>query len=81
VTTRDLARVAHRRRFPTWATQAFQVAMQNRVLGPVLTSGETPKVPGIVKLAQRWTFLQRIVARLIGTGVRPEHVKTPAFTR
>jgi 2-polyprenyl-6-methoxyphenol hydroxylase-like FAD-dependent oxidoreductase len=80
VTDRDLARVEKRRRFPTWAIQAFQVAVQNRVLDPLLASGETPAVPGIVKLAQHWTFLQRIPARLIGMGVRPEHVKTPAFT-
>ena len=80
VTQSDLARVESRRRFPTWVTQAFQVAVQNRVLGPVLASGTSPAVPGIVKLAQHWRFLQRIPARLIGMGVRPEHVKTAAFT-
>jgi 2-polyprenyl-6-methoxyphenol hydroxylase-like FAD-dependent oxidoreductase len=73
----DLARVERRRRFPTWAVQAFQIAVQNRILNPLLASGETPKVPGIVRLAQRWTFLQRIPARLIGMGVRPEHVNRP----
>jgi 2-polyprenyl-6-methoxyphenol hydroxylase-like FAD-dependent oxidoreductase len=80
VTESDLARVERRRRFPTRATQVFQVAVQDRILGPVLASGATPTVPGIVKLAQRWTFLQRFPARLIGMGVRPEHVKPPAFT-
>jgi 2-polyprenyl-6-methoxyphenol hydroxylase-like FAD-dependent oxidoreductase len=77
----DLARVEKRRRFPTWAIQAFQVAVQKRVLDPILASGATPKVPGIVRLAQRWTFLQRIPARLIGIGPRPEHVKTRPFTK
>jgi 2-polyprenyl-6-methoxyphenol hydroxylase-like FAD-dependent oxidoreductase len=73
----DLARVQRRRRFPTWATQALQVAVQNRVIGPVLRDGGTPKVPGFLRLAQRFPVLQRLPARLIGIGVRPEHVHTP----
>jgi hypothetical protein len=28
-----------------------------------------------VRLMRRWPFLRRIPARLIGMGVRPEHVK------
>jgi len=74
LTDRDLARVEKRRRFPTWATQKMQTTVQNRVIDPLLSSGRTPAVPGLVKLAQRWTWLQRIPARLIGMGFRPEHV-------
>jgi 2-polyprenyl-6-methoxyphenol hydroxylase-like FAD-dependent oxidoreductase len=74
LTHRDLARVEKRRRFPTWATQKMQTTAQNRVIDPLLSSGRTPAVPGLVKLAQRWTWLQRIPARLIGMGFRPEHV-------
>lgn len=74
----DLKRVQRRRQFPTWATQAFQVIAQNNVIDPVLKSRATPRVPGIVKLMQHWTFLQRIPARLIGMGFRPEHVRTKA---
>ena len=74
----DLKRVQKRRQFPTWATQAFQVIAQNNVIDPVLKRDTTPNVPAIVKLMQRWTFLQRIPARLIGMGFRPEHVKTRA---
>ncbi|HEX3673088.1 MAG TPA: FAD-dependent oxidoreductase [Rhizomicrobium sp.] len=81
VTQSVLARVEKRRRFPVWATQAFQVAVQNRVLDPVLASGATPKVPFIVRLAQHWIFLQRIPARLIGMGVRPEHPDKVLFTK
>jgi len=73
---RDLAAVQRRRRFPTWATQKMQVTAQNNVIDPLLRSAATPKVPGILKLAQRLTFLQRIPARIIGMGFRPEHVKT-----
>jgi 2-polyprenyl-6-methoxyphenol hydroxylase-like FAD-dependent oxidoreductase len=70
----DLRRVQKRRAFPTWATQRLQVAIQNRVIDPVLRSTTAPKVPWIVRLTQRLTFLQRIPARLIGVGFRPEHV-------
>lgn len=74
----DLKSVQRRRNFPTWATQAFQVTVQNNVIDPVLKNEVTPRIPGIVKLMQHWTFLQRIPARLIGMGFRPEHVKTRA---
>jgi 2-polyprenyl-6-methoxyphenol hydroxylase-like FAD-dependent oxidoreductase len=70
----DLQRVQKRRAFPTWATQAVQTAIQNRVIDPVLNSSQTPKVPWIVRLMQHFTFLQRIPARFIGIGFRPEHV-------
>ena len=72
----DLRRVQKRRNFPTWATQKMQVAIQNHVVDPMLASGKTPQVPRIIRLAQRWPWLQRIPARIIGMGVRPEHVRT-----
>jgi hypothetical protein len=62
--------------FPTRATQALQVFIQNRVIDPMLSSGATPKVPAVVRLAQRWPLLQRLPARVIGMGFRPEHVRT-----
>jgi 2-polyprenyl-6-methoxyphenol hydroxylase-like FAD-dependent oxidoreductase len=77
----DLARVRARRMFPTQMTQAAQVAVQNRVLDPLLASTQTPKAPFILRLAQHWTFLQRIPARLVGIGVRPEHVRKGLFTK
>ncbi len=75
-----LSRIEARRRFPVRATQAFQVFVQNRVIGAVMKSTATPKVPFIIRLMQRWTFLQRIPARLIGMGVRPEHPDVTQFT-
>ena len=36
----DLRKVQQRRAFPTWATQAFQMAVQNRVIDPVLRSSQ-----------------------------------------
>ena len=72
----DLRKVQARRTFPTKATQAVQLFIQNRVVDPMLNSGTTPKAPAVLHLAQRWPLLQRLPARIIGVGFRPEHVQT-----
>src|SRR6266478_4420529 len=72
----ELASVQKRREFPTRATQRMQIAVQNNVIKRVLGSSRI-KAPWILKLFDRWSLLQRILARLIGMGFRPEHVKTP----
>jgi 2-polyprenyl-6-methoxyphenol hydroxylase-like FAD-dependent oxidoreductase len=76
VTTRDLERVQRRRTFPTRATQAMQVFIQNQVLGRVL-GAERLALPRPVRLFNRWPVLRRLPARIIGLGFRPEHVRTP----
>ena len=78
VTLADLQKVQKRRTFPTWATQAMQITIQNKVIDPVLSSGTTPTAPGFLRFTQRWPLLQRLPARLIGLGFRPEHVRTSA---
>jgi hypothetical protein len=60
--------------FPTWATQTFQVLAQNRIIDPLLKGSTAPHVPWALRLMQYLPVLQRIPARLIGVGVRPEHV-------
>jgi 2-polyprenyl-6-methoxyphenol hydroxylase-like FAD-dependent oxidoreductase len=77
VTIHDLAKVQRRREFPTRVTQSFQIAIQRRVIGRVLRTTGRTKLPRVLHLLQRWPFLRRIPARLIGIGVRPEHIKTP----
>ena len=69
----ELARVRRRRLFPTWATQRMQTLAQDLAIAPVL-SGIEPRVPWPIELLQRWPRLQRLPARLIGLGVRPEHI-------
>jgi 2-polyprenyl-6-methoxyphenol hydroxylase-like FAD-dependent oxidoreductase len=73
----ELAAVQKRPEFPTRATQRMQIAVQNNVIKRVLGSTRV-KAPWILKLVDRWPLLQRIPARLIGMGFRPEHLKTPA---
>ena len=72
----ELASVQKRREFPTRATQRMQIAVQNNVIKRVLASRRI-QAPWILKLLDRWPLLQRIPARIIGMGFRPEHVKTP----
>jgi 2-polyprenyl-6-methoxyphenol hydroxylase-like FAD-dependent oxidoreductase len=73
----DLHAVQRRREFPTRAMQAVQIFMQKRVIGRVLKSTQRPSPPLPVRLLGRWPLLQRLPARLIGLGFRPEHVQIP----
>ena len=75
LTENDLAKVQRRRLFPTRLTQAAQVFMQDRVLSPILGSNEPDSVPFVLRLFQWFPILRRIPARLVGIGVRPEHIK------
>jgi 2-polyprenyl-6-methoxyphenol hydroxylase-like FAD-dependent oxidoreductase len=81
LTLEHLRAVERRRMLPTKVTQAMQVMIQKQVIGRVLGGapagdGGPPGVPFIVRLAQRWPALQRLFARVVGIGVRPEHVRT-----
>src|SRR5690349_14878753 len=73
----DLAAVQRRRMFPTRATQRAQVLIQDNILSRVLASDTMPTPPWPLRLLGRCPLLQRIPARLVGVGVRPEHVHTP----
>jgi 2-polyprenyl-6-methoxyphenol hydroxylase-like FAD-dependent oxidoreductase len=74
--TADLARVQRRRMFPTRMTQRMQVTIQNRVIRRAL-AGRRAMKPGFLLRLLRWfPVLRRIPARLIGMGLRPEHIRT-----
>ena len=77
VTDAHLAAVEARRMFPTRVTQWMQTTAQKRIISRVLASRGKITPPGFLKLFQRFPFLRRIPARLIGVGVRPEHVRSP----
>src|SRR5712692_6925595 len=72
----DRQRVQLRRDFPTRMTQGMQVFMQNQVIERVLGSNQQLSLPWLLRLFNRWPFLRRIPARVIGIGFRAEHVKT-----
>jgi 2-polyprenyl-6-methoxyphenol hydroxylase-like FAD-dependent oxidoreductase len=75
----ELATVQQRRIFPTRVTQGFQVLAQNNIIRRVLASDKNKpmRAPWFMKLFGRFPFLRRIPARMLGVGVRPEHVRTP----
>ena len=75
-----LRRVQERREFPTRVIQGLQVFLQKRVIARVLTSMAL-KPPLLVKLMQMFPVLRRIPARILGVGVRPEHVRQAAASR
>jgi 2-polyprenyl-6-methoxyphenol hydroxylase-like FAD-dependent oxidoreductase len=78
VTVADLARVQRRRELPTRVMQWVQVQVQNRVIAPVLGGAATSRMPLLLRLLRRFAILRRLPARLMGIGVRPEHVKSVA---
>ncbi len=77
LTDADLAAVQRRRVFPTRITQRTQVMIQNRVIKRLLAGeGSEPLAPPLpVRVVSRVPVLQRIAARLVGIGVRSEHVE------
>lgn len=81
LTEQDLAKVQRRRQFPTRATQRLQVIMQQRVISRVLTGTNRLQVPAALRLFQRFPWLRGLPARLVGVGLRPEHIGTPDVKR
>lgn len=77
LTDRDLEEVERRRGFPTRVTQKVQVLIQNRIIRRLLAADGPVKVPWVMRLVKQWPYLRRIPARMVGMGVRPEHIRTP----
>jgi len=71
-----LQRVQRRRQRPAQATQRLQLLIQNRLISGVLKEGMT-RPPLAMRLIDRLPLLRRIPGRLIGLGIRPEHIGTP----
>jgi 2-polyprenyl-6-methoxyphenol hydroxylase-like FAD-dependent oxidoreductase len=80
----DLAAVQRRREFPMKVTQGLQVFIQDRVfrnVGAASSGAQPTRPPAPFRLLQLLPFLRRIPARVIGVGVRPEHVRTTEMPR
>jgi 2-polyprenyl-6-methoxyphenol hydroxylase-like FAD-dependent oxidoreductase len=77
LTTGHLEAVQRRREFPTRVTQRLQLLMQDRVVTRALERDVAFTPPLAIRLMARFAALRRIPARVIGMGVRPEHVRTP----
>ncbi len=69
-----LAAVQARREGPVKTMQAIQVAIQNRMLTPVLAAKGPIKPPWPALLLNAIPLLRQIPARVVGMGFRMEHV-------
>jgi 2-polyprenyl-6-methoxyphenol hydroxylase-like FAD-dependent oxidoreductase len=76
LSTEHLAQVQKRRTFPMKVIQGMQVAVQQNIIDKVLSSDRPITAPWTVRIFNWLPFLQRIPARVVGIGVRPEHVRT-----
>jgi 2-polyprenyl-6-methoxyphenol hydroxylase-like FAD-dependent oxidoreductase len=77
----DLRRVQRRRELPTRVIQRAQLAIQDQFLRRALEQRGDVRVPVVMRLLQRFPVLRRIPARLVGVGIRPEHVRRPGAPR
>ncbi len=71
----ELRRVQERRLWPTRVTQRLQLGIQQQIIAEALAADGPPEPPLPLRLVDAWPVLRRLPARLIGMGVRPEHVR------
>jgi hypothetical protein len=69
-----LAQVQRRREFPTRVTQWVQ-ARAHKVFDRLFQNPGPAKPPWQLKLATSIPGVQRLLARAVGMGVRPEHIR------
>jgi 2-polyprenyl-6-methoxyphenol hydroxylase-like FAD-dependent oxidoreductase len=74
LTSEHLDRIQRRRAFPMKVIQRMQVTVQNRLIDPLLDSKRPMHAPWQMKLFNTFPVLRRLPARLVGMGVRPEHI-------
>jgi 2-polyprenyl-6-methoxyphenol hydroxylase-like FAD-dependent oxidoreductase len=70
-----LQKVQRRRERAVRITQRLQILAQDRIITRVLRSRQPLRPPLLFRLLTRYPLLRRIPGRLIGMGVRPEHVR------
>lgn len=81
VTEADLAQVQKRRILPVKLMQRMQVFLQDRVISSVLSASEITEIPFPLRMLNDFPLLRRIPARIVGLGIRPEHVALPEIPR
>jgi 2-polyprenyl-6-methoxyphenol hydroxylase-like FAD-dependent oxidoreductase len=77
VSVGHLAKIQHRRTFPTRMTQGLQVAIQKQLIARVLGTNERTPIPFWLRLLLRRKALAGVRGRMVGIGMRAEHIATP----
>lgn len=80
VSLADLARVQHRREFPTRVTQAVQI-LAHKGLARAFQNPGPIQAPWQMKVAVRIPGIHRALGYGVGIGVRPEHVRGESRTQ
>lgn len=75
VTEDVLEKVQKRREYPARFIQRLQVNIQKGIVQRRNSTNQ--KLPLLFKLLKWFPFLTRIPAKVVGMGIRPEHIKTP----
>ncbi|MBV8811500.1 MAG: FAD-dependent oxidoreductase [Acidobacteriaceae bacterium] len=70
-----LRRVQKRREFPVRVTQMLQCGIHN-LLQRVFRNHSAVRVPTVLRALMRLPGRQQLLGRMIGVGVRPEHIRT-----
>lgn len=78
IDTALLQQIQQRREWPVRVIQKLQLTIQNRLLSKLLSGpAKAPHVPWLLRGLLRFRAVRRLPARLIGYGLRREHVQTP----
>ena len=73
--------VQRRREWPARLTQRAQVFVQERLISRVLARTQELGVPWSLQVLRSVPVLRRIPGRMLGMGVRSEHVRSPEAPR
>ena len=73
-TAHHLRQIQRRRELPTRITQRLQVAVQRRIIARVLDQTAALEPPLAARLLAKLPSLRRIPARIVGLGIRAEHI-------
>ena len=74
ITIDHLRQIQRRRELPTRVTQWLQVTVQRRIIARVLGDRRPFSPPLAIRLLAAVPFFRRVPARIVGLGIRPEHV-------
>ncbi len=77
ITPAQLYAVQRRRQLPARLIQRVQVYVQNGMVKRRADIALSQRMPLALKILKRFRILSRVPARIVGMGVRPEHIRTP----